>query len=126
MDGRQTGLFELADKRMAWAQRRQELLAQNIANASTPGWKARDLKPFAAVLAGRTMQVKPLRTDPAHLASAQSDPAAVLLRGERAPDGNTVKLDEQLSRVAETETTHTMVANIYTKYMSFFRMALGR
>lgn len=126
MDGRQIGLFELADKRMAWAQRRQELLAQNIANASTPGWKARDLKPFAAVLADRTIQVTPMRTNPSHLASAQSNPNAVLLRGEHAPDGNTVKLDEQLSRVAETETAHTMAANVYSKYMSFFRMALGR
>jgi flagellar basal-body rod protein FlgB len=126
MDGRQIDLFGLAEKRLAWAQHRQELLAQNIANASTPGWKARDLKPFAAILAGQTVQLAPVRTDPGHMALHAPDPAAVTLRGERAPDGNTIKLDEQLTRVAETETTHTMVANVYAKYMGFFRLALGR
>ena len=40
-------LFDLADKRLAWVDHRQEVLAQNIANANTPGWLARDLAPFA-------------------------------------------------------------------------------
>lgn len=124
MDGRGLELFELAGRRMAWAQQRQELLAKNIANASTPGWKARDLKPFAAALGAAT--VTPLRTDRAHLAAGPPGAASVVLKGERAPDGNTVKLDEQLTRVAETETTNTMVANIYTKYLGLFRLALGR
>lgn len=124
MDGHGLKLFDLADKRLAWAQQRQELLARNIANASTPGWKSRDLKPFAALLGGAT--VAPVRTDPAHLAPSRPAAEAVVPKGEHAPDGNTVKLDEQLMRVAETETTNTMVANIYSKYLGLFRLALGR
>ena len=43
-------LFALADRRLAWIDQRQQLLSQNVANADTPGWRARDLKPFAALL----------------------------------------------------------------------------
>ena len=34
------GLFRLAERRLAWVARRQELLAQNVANANTPGLPA--------------------------------------------------------------------------------------
>jgi flagellar basal-body rod protein FlgB len=32
-------LFNLAEQRLAWADRRQAVLAQNVANANTPGYK---------------------------------------------------------------------------------------
>lgn len=120
-------LFDLADRRLAWVGERQRLLAQNIANADTPGWKARDLKPFAASLADARVELA--RTEPAHLAppagqSAASQSAA--RRAERAPDGNTVALDVQLARVAETETANDLTTGLYTKYLGFFRTALGR
>ena len=40
-------LFDLADRRLAYLQHRQQVLAQNVANANTPGYRARDLEPFA-------------------------------------------------------------------------------
>ncbi len=39
-------LFGLVKKRLAWLAQRQEVLAKNIANADTPGYKPRDLKAF--------------------------------------------------------------------------------
>ena len=44
----------------------------------------------------------------------------------RTPDGNAVALDEQLVKLADTETTHAMVTSIYRKYLGMFSMALGR
>ena len=87
---------------------RQQLLAANIANADTPGYKARDID-FAAALneagAARAQPAVTLRASSAeHLASgAGSDPAAVLYSTVQQPsiDGNTVDMDMERNRFAE-------------------------
>ena len=84
---------------------RQQLLASNIANADTPGYKARDID-FAAALRGATTErAASLRTsNDKHLNGAkQNDPAAVLYRSAQQPsvDGNTVDLDVERNRFAE-------------------------
>ena len=125
MDVGKIGLFQLAERRLAWADRRQGVLAQNIANADTPGWKARDVKPFAQHLAQAGTALA--RTDPGHLAPTPSAAAAAqIARGERSPDGNGISLDEQLAKVADTETIHDMTGDLYKKYLGFFRLAIGR
>jgi flagellar basal-body rod protein FlgB len=125
MDYNQIALFDLAGKRLAWVDKRQELLAQNIANADTPGWLARDLSPFAAQLAQAGVGLA--RTDPMHLAgTAGGAQPAPSVTGERAPDGNGVAMDVELAKVADTETTHDLVDDLYTKYLGMFRTALDR
>lgn len=127
MDPTRTGLFALAEQRLAWADRRQALLAQNIANANTPGFQPRDLPPFARALA-RTTGAAPVRTQPSHLAGISGDllaPDRQTPPTARAPDGNAVALDEQLTKVADTETTQAMVTTIYKKYLTLFSLALG-
>lgn len=84
---------------------RQQLLAANIANAETPGYKARDID-FAAALeaanSGRGVTLS--ASDPKHLdASSAGDPGAVLYRTVQQPsiDGNTVDMDVERNRFAE-------------------------
>ena len=127
MDPTDIPLFQLADQRLAWLDRRQGLLAQNVANVDTPGYRARDLQPFAAALAGR-LALTPARTDPAHLAGNPSQLAAAGrgVAGERAPDGNAVSLDRQLVQVADTSSAQQLTTQLYSKYMGFFRTAIGR
>jgi flagellar basal-body rod protein FlgB len=126
MDPNQIGLFALAERRLAWADRRQTLLAQNIANADTPGWRSRDLKPFAELLSTKIPPITPTLTNPAHMAAPRAVSGAEKSRGERAPDGNSVRLDVELSRVADTETAQSFATGIFTKYAGMFRLALGR
>ncbi len=128
MDPTRIGLFDLAEQRLAWADRRQAVLALNIANANTPGFKPHDLRPFAATLADANI-VAPARTQPNHLmgtAAARAPNEVVDRRHMQSPDGNAVALDEQLVKVADTETTHSLVTSIYKKYLGMFNMALGR
>jgi flagellar basal-body rod protein FlgB len=128
MDPTRIALFDLAQKRLAWTAQRQSVLATNIANANTPGFQGRDVKSFESVLAG-TGAAAPARTHsghlsgtlPAGLASLITDPPSA-----RALDGNTVALDQQLTKVANTETTQSLVTTIWKKYMGMFSMALGR
>ena len=120
------GLFDLAEKRLAWIDRRQGLLAQNIANANTPGYKTKDLSPFAQSLA----QVAPelAITNSRHIAAATSTAAGVRQdpTGERAPDGNAVSVEDQLTKVADTDSAQALVTNLYKKYLGLFHTVLGK
>jgi flagellar basal-body rod protein FlgB len=133
MDYNQIGLFNLADRRLDWVNKRQEVLAQNVANADTPGWKSRDLTPFAAQLAqgGVTPAgVSLAQTNPMHLPGDTGGTGGTVshatTNGETAPDGNAVSLDVELARIADTETTHDLVDDLYTKYLGMFRTAIDR
>jgi flagellar basal-body rod protein FlgB len=128
VDLTRTGLLDLAEKRMVWLEHRQQVLAQNVANADTPGWQARDLRPFADVMADRT-GVAPTRTQVLHLTGTRdpnTPPVTNLLVSSKSANGNAVAMEEQLTKVADTETTQAMVVNIYRKYLSLFRLAMGR
>jgi flagellar basal-body rod protein FlgB len=125
MDLKTMDVFALAEQRLDWVSRRQELLAQNVANANTPGYQARDLKPFAALLTNRPVALA--ETNPMHLVATHS--AFEQDRGtvaERAPDGNAISLDEELTKLADTGGMHQLATNLYTKYMGMFRTALGK
>ena len=127
MDPSAIPLFDLAEQRLAWTDRRQEVLAQNIANLNTPNWQAKDLKPFEQALAGAGGPAL-ARTDPGHLAGTQDTAAQSLLTTQasgREPDGNAVSLDDQLTKVADTATAQTIATTLYKKYMSMFSLALG-
>jgi len=127
MDPTRLPLFDLAEQRLAWTDRRQAVLAQNIANLNTPGWQAKDLRPFAQALVATTVPAL-ARTDPGHLAGTQDTAAQALLvqqSGPRQPDGNAVSLDEQLTKVADTATAQQIATTLYKKYLAMFSMALG-
>lgn len=125
MDTSQIGLFDMAAQRLAWVDRRQALLAQNVANADTPGYQSRDLVPFAQQLGQATGQM--VRTDPQHMVGAASDLTTASLRPhERAPDGNAVSVEDQLTKIADTQNTQALTTNLTQKYMTMFRMALGK
>ena len=127
MDPTRIAIFDLARQRMAWAEQRQALLANNIANANTPHYQPRDLPAFAKILSGlRTAE--PTRTQPNHLAGADAGGLRAAAAGPRLhnPDGNAVALDQQLTQVADTETTQSLTTTIYKKYMGLFAIALGK
>jgi flagellar basal-body rod protein FlgB len=91
--------------------KRGELIAQNLANADTPGYKARDLDFRAALNAasgGQSTAVPLQATRPGHIAGANSSEAgefgaALRYRTPLAPalDGNTV--DAQVEQAAFAE-----------------------
>jgi flagellar basal-body rod protein FlgB len=128
MDPTKIGLFDLAEKRLTWTAQRQAVLAGNIANANTPGFRARDVTSFADVLAG-TGTMAPVQTQPGHLAGTVPTGVASVASQRpavRALDGNAVAIDEQLTKVADTETTQSLVTSIWKKYVGMFNTALGK
>jgi flagellar basal-body rod protein FlgB len=127
MDAAHLNLFDLADRRLAWLDQRQEVLAQNVANASTPGWVPRDLPSFAASLEAASGTAL-AQTEPSHLAGTADDIFAgdTLRQNARAPDGNAVAIDQQLAQVADSQTAQELVTSIYKTYLGMFSTALGR
>jgi flagellar basal-body rod protein FlgB len=128
MNPSSVGLLDLAEQRLKWLGARQSVLAANVANADTPGWKSRDVKPFSEVLASSgAVASAPVQTDPNHLHGSVADNSGTkLLAGERAPDGNQVSLDQQLEKIAQTDSDHEAVTALYRRYVGMFKEALGR
>ena len=124
----QTGLFDLAQKRLSWIASRQNVLASNIANVNTPGYKARDVASFEEALLGYD-NLTPAQTQPLHLSGTIStDPilSTPVPPVAQSIDRNTVILDQQLAKVADTETAQSLVSTIWKKYVGMFSTALGR
>lgn len=121
------GIFKLAEQRLAWAANRQQVLAHNVANASTPGYLPRDVAPFRAVLV-QTTSPRLSQTSPVHIGVSTQAPMSVRTERptDRAPDGNAVSLEDQLTKVADTASTQELAINLYRKYQGMFRVVLGR
>jgi flagellar basal-body rod protein FlgB len=92
---------------------RQELIASNIANADTPGYKARDID-FASALQGVMARSAPPAgvlnaTSPLHIGGTAQNPdllpdgTQVQYRGvvQGAVDGNTVDMDVERNQFAD-------------------------
>ena len=132
MDLSKLPIFSLMTKRMAWLGKRQEVLAQNIANADTPGFKPKDLKPmdFRRYLRPTAPKVQMRMTSASHLEPmrrpARFDGATDRTTYEVAPSGNAVVLEEQLMKVAETQVDHRLITSLYRKNISLLKMAIGR
>ncbi len=133
MDFSKVTLFEAAKKKLQWLTQRQEVLAQNIANADTPGYRAHDLKgyQFRELVRREKMQVNMAVTDSNQLPGARRrirDFADEKTRVpfETAPAGNNVVLEEQMAKVNESGIKHRLTTELYKKHLGMFKMALGR
>ena len=105
---------------------RQGEIARNIANADTPGYRARDMPDFAAAYTegGGLRQSRP-----GHLESGSTYRGAAEIRatkGAASPDGNTVSLETEMLKAAEVRQQHDMALAIYRSTSRILRLSLGR
>jgi flagellar basal-body rod protein FlgB len=100
------GMLDLHGRALGVANQRLELLADNIANADTPGYKARDLDFGAAMASAGAGGDLPLAgTAHGHVTTGGSTgPATPLYRMPDQPsaDGNTVDTQRENAAFAET------------------------
>ena len=121
-------MFRLSSAMAAHAGQRQGVIAQNIANADTPGYKARDISPFADIVRGEGLSA--LRaTRPRHLDAPDDRIATARVREEHvanSPNGNSVGLEEEMLRAVEVRRQHDRALAIYRNGLSILRTSLGR
>ena len=120
-------LFSQIKGRLNWLDQRQRVIAENVANADTPGYVARDLgqpADFAAALRGGRVQMT--RTSALHIAPAGS---AVRFDVNRSPDsettldGNSGVVEEQMLKMAESRMAYDAAIGLYQKSMQMLRLA---
>lgn len=131
MDLGKLTIFNAVKKRMQWTGQRQELLAHNIANANTPDFRAHDMKPFEfkEIVRRETMQINMETTGSNHLAGRQKTIRDFSSQADRrpyetSPDGNSVVLEEQMSKLNETAISHRLTNEIYSKHLAMLKLAV--
>ena len=120
------GYFADLKDRLGWLSARQTVLARNVANANTPGFKPQDLSPFAP---HGPSGLGLVATEGSHLAGAdiQSDPRRVAEKHyEVRPSGNAVTLEDEMSKLADVQLDYQLASTLYVKSLGLIKIALGR
>jgi len=119
--------------KMRWHQARQGVLAHNVANADTPGFRPNDLKPMHSGASLRTPGVTPvatLRTHKAHLSGMPMSRTSFDNREtkgwETTPAGNAVVLEEQMMKVSANQFDFQMATTLYARSLGLLKTAIGR
>ncbi|MET4042223.1 flagellar basal body rod protein FlgB [Bradyrhizobium sp. RT6a] len=117
-------LFELASSQARYLELRQSTIATNVANANTPGFKARDVEPFNKVLDGTPVRLA--TTAPSHmqLSAAESDTRATAKKDswEVVHSGNSVSLEQEMIKGSDVSRDYSMNSAVVR---SFHRMLLS-
>src|SRR5262249_19262315 len=126
-------LFSVLKSRMRWLEERQKVLAENVANADTPRYRARDLKQLdfmAELNATMHSQVQLTATAPGHIGTPVGEraPSPQTPRGgfETKPSGNAVVLEEEMMKVAQTQLDHQTATSLYARGLAMLKMAIGK
>jgi len=125
------GILQMAQDLAAHTSSRQSVIAQNIANADTPGYKARDMSTFAdSVRETAHMRASGSPVRAGHIAldagRATGDIFESTTFGAESPNGNTVSLEDQLVRAADVKYQHDLALGIYAKSINILRAGMGR
>ncbi len=144
-------IFGMLRAKLDWLNERQRVLAENISNASTQSYKAKDLKApsfsdlmhmaqdearkadNAPGMPGTTPPMGVPGVPNAQGITAFSGPQRpdapykpeVIEDGEMTPNGNSVVLEEQMMKVAETQTEFQSAVEIYRKGIDLLHVAIG-
>jgi flagellar basal-body rod protein FlgB len=123
-------ILSMLRERMEWHQQRQRVLAENVANADTPNYQARDLAPpkFEHEVSAASLTLA--RTDSGHMTGRGgggsrfvSDSTA---RFEVRPRGNSVTHEDEMMKVASNQMDYEAVTSIYTRSLALIKLAVGK
>ena len=110
---------------------RHQILASNIANADTPGYKARDLdfsKAMQGALAGRGEGVGLVKTSARHLEGGGGFAFGHLQyrkESQSAVDGNTVDMDVERAQISENALQYQVLTRLIGDRLQSMRLAIS-
>ncbi len=116
---KEINILQTATAMARHAAERHSVIAENIANADTPGYKAKDLESFGeafsrgVTLASTGEKQSPFRTE------------TIAAKGAASPNGNTVSIEDQMWRSAGASRDHDTALTIYSKALTMLRSSLG-
>ncbi len=124
-------LLSVIKNRMQYHQARQKQLAENVANADSPGYKPRDLKPFDMLVAAQAGGSGAAVTNANHISAGGSGGRAApdsrrANTFESTPSGNAVNLEDEMLRMSQNASDFQLASTLYSKSLSYLRIALGK
>ena len=119
-------LFATHTRALGVAQQRLELLTGNLANADTPGYKARDLDFNAAMQAAGGGELRLAASRPGHVIAGTGGPAQAMYRvpEHASADGNTVDAQRESAAVAETSVRYQATLTFLNSRIQGLRNAI--
>jgi len=124
-------LVSMLKTRMHWHQSRQKVLAENVSNADTPGFKPRDMKAPdfrpGGTVAGGSIGIE--RTAAGHLGGTdgrRAEEEGPARRFETTPSGNAVNLEDEMMKVSQNQADFQLATSLYQKSLQMLRLAAGR
>ncbi|MCW5687364.1 MAG: flagellar basal body rod protein FlgB [Pseudolabrys sp.] len=127
-------ILSMLRTKMNWAQERQKVLAQNVANADTPNYRGRDLvapkfQDSVAVATQPVGQVVLAATEPGHISGSLGGNSTFgTTKGgyEVRPTGNSVSLEDEMMKVASNQMEYQAATALYTRSLGLIKVALGK
>ncbi|KKB09532.1 flagellar basal body rod protein FlgB [Devosia chinhatensis] len=124
-------VFSALTDKMRWHQTRQGLLAENVANAETPGYRGRDLKQFdsGTMSAFSSASLSTSATQPMHFSVSSGVggfDAQRMANFEITPEGNGITLEEEMMKVTTNMMDYQAATSLYQKSVRILRVALGK
>lgn len=122
-------IFAMLRTKMQWHQQRQQVLAQNVANADTPHYRPVDLvDPKFQLTAPGPASVQLARTDPGHLSgfTDAGDFPNNHNQYQVRPAGNAVNLEDEMIKVASNQMDYQAATQLYSRSLGLLKTAVGR
>ena len=120
-------LVRMASAMARHASARHSVVAENVAHADTPGYRARDVKGFYETV---NEPFTAHATRPGHVAFAPAGGLRIEIiqdqRTEASANGNSVSVESEILKSVEAQGQHALATNIYRKVHELMRLGLGR
>lgn len=119
-------VFRISSAMAKHAGQKQALAAQNVANADTPGYVARDIADFKALYAPTSAAKSQKATREGHLNGASGAPGLtppIAVKDRGSPNGNQVSLEQEMLKSVDAKRQHDRALAIYKHAMTVLRSA---
>lgn len=118
------GAIEQITRGLSYATARHEVLAKNIANAETPGYRARDLV-FEEHLKGVSRPSAGVLPPGSGAGAVPGTRVVIAADGPARHDGNTVHVDQQMARVAENTLYQNTLVQLLANQFNALKQAIS-
>jgi flagellar basal-body rod protein FlgB len=136
MDLGEIPIFAMLRARMGYLTDRQRVISENVANADTPGYAPRDLKPFdfqaQVQAAGQASPANMTLTQPGHILppnakkGLSSQRPVKVADSETTLDGNSVVLEEEMMKLTQARMDYDAAVGFYQKSLDMLKLATRR
>ncbi|MEP5731443.1 MAG: FlgB family protein [Sulfitobacter sp.] len=120
-------VFRMSSAMARHAGQRQAVVAENVANADTPGYIARDVMDFQSTYVPTETHANLRATRAKHLFGKMGDdtlPAAVEMKDQATPNGNQVSIETEMLKSVGAKRQHDRALAIYKNGISVLRSTL--